>query len=417
MARGRDRTEGRGLSMGWDQPEDSSPGSPVTQVPAPSAPAPSGPAPSGPGQRGAATSSPSVRRRRLLIALGAAAALVLALLVGLPRLGEEADGPEEVAQGFLQSLVDGDLDAVRSHASTAEDSSSAALTAEVLGAATDRVRGFEILDVERDAGTATVTASLDSGTAQREVTMSLTATSAGAFSPVRWEIVPVELPEVQLSLPMGTERIEVNGIPLDVHDLAVTGNPDAPRATLQLLPGTYDFSVPVESTWLQSSTGTITVPPLLGTWRKPFDLMGHEMNDAGTQEVESLVDAALQVCLESTAEVPGQCPRGLGDGVGGWTPGSPLELRLEPVGDFLWIFSGTLADAPGGASEGGIPFAVEGFAYLLGSGDLRVELGLDRGFAMGYCVDAETGDYTGFAFFDDDIDSREVDETDAESCG
>ena len=60
---------------------------------------------------------------------------------------------------------------------------------------------------------------------------------------------------------------------------------------------------------------------------------------------------------------------------------------------------------------------MEGFAHLLGSGDLRVELGPERGFIMGYCVDAETGEYTGLAVFDDDIDSGEVDATYAKACG
>lgn len=400
MARGRGREVGRELSLGWDQPEHLAP-----RGPAPSSAAPNSTAsePSAPSAAGS-TPAPGGRRGRRLLALGAAAALVLALLIGLPRLGLGADGPEEVAREFLQAMVDGDLETVRVHVRSVPDASPAALTAEVLEAAEDRLVSAEILDVERVADTATVTARLVTSATERELVLPLQATSTGAFSPVRWEIVPIELPETLVALPIDAERIEVNGIPVEVDELDVDGNADTPRIALQLLPGTYEIAVPATSDWVEATTASVTVPAVFGAWRKPVDLGDRMLSEAGTEELERRIDETLQACTQAPAADPEPCAEGVPGELGDWSPGTLIVVEAAPLGDFLWRFSASDADGTDAT-----PVEVVGMAYLDGGGELRVRLGENSSFTYTTCVEAETGKVTGIGLVAHPEDPRSWD--------
>src|SRR5699024_5265974 len=210
---------GRALPLGWeDGPE------PATSAPRA-------------GEAEPAAARPGLSRRRLL-ALGAAVLLVLALALAVPRLLTDPAGPEQAVSEFLQAVIDGDLESVREQVEDAPDASGAALTPEILAGAEDTLRSFMIEDVEIAAGTATVTAALETGATAETSTFTLTATPGGAFSPPDWQLDPVPLPEISIVLPLGVQDVQINGTLLPQEELEIGGFMHVPQVALQVLPGT-----------------------------------------------------------------------------------------------------------------------------------------------------------------------------------
>lgn len=179
-----DRRQGRGsgqaLELGWGENTDPSAAPTVSRTSPPAA-----------GPRRASAWGRLSRRTRGLLAGASVLLLVAALVLGLPRLLTTTGGPEAVATDFLQAIVDGGIEEVREHVEHAPDASSAALTAEIFGAATGRLDSFTIDDVDVGAGTATVTATLASGSEHSTTRLALTSHAESAFAPVGWELAPV----------------------------------------------------------------------------------------------------------------------------------------------------------------------------------------------------------------------------------
>lgn len=400
----RDRRQGQAIPLGWG--EDSDP----SAAPAPSRQAP--PAPRG-GLR---------PRARRMLGVGAALLLVVALAVGLPRLLSTTSTPERVAQDFLQALVDGDADHLREHVVAAPDASGAALTTQILQSATDRIQSFEIDEVEVGAGTATVTATLDNGEEALETTLTLTPESGSAFTPVTWVLEPVEVPEFLVSLPLGAEDIVINGIPIPVEDLLVQPDSISPQIAMQLLPGTYEITVPESGPWQRPKQVTLEAPPVLGTWRKPAGNLWYDLSDAGHEEVRDQVADVLERCTASTSPVPEGCPFALPD-VSADEADEPSRqgtwvLLEEPVVDarsgdaFMWYVMSTSSgiaeftphegqgqdgepSGEAGREKQRIPVDVDAIAYVDPGGELAVETDLESGFSYAFCMDAETGEITG----------------------
>ncbi|ASK66000.1 hypothetical protein CFK39_09415 [Brachybacterium avium] len=396
--RGRDRSRGRPLPLGWDE----------EAVPADLGASTSRPVP-GPGGDGEAASAPAShgwsrlsRRSRRLIALGAVLVLVGGLLIALPRLLGAATGPEQVTREFLQAVVDGDLETVRAHTQDARGVSTAALTAEVLTGAEDRLDSFEIRHVAVEAGTATVTAALRTGTESREGTFTLTSSEVGAFSPTVWELAPVALPELQIDLTPGVQEIEIEGVTLPVEDLLMNREEHAPRIAVQLLPGTYDISVPQVTPWTEVPQRALEVPAAF----EKSEISVHDLQlvlaDDARAEVQRQADAMLEDCAASTSSIPEGCPFAAWgtqeDTPGTWTLTSSPRIESLPIAAFLWTLqgAGTAEFTPAGDAEPiEVPFTVSGTAAISGQGALQVSVPAEDSEHYGYCTDAENGYITG----------------------
>ncbi|HJG92531.1 MAG TPA: hypothetical protein K8V81_12495, partial [Brachybacterium massiliense] len=287
--RGRDREQGRGLSLGWDEAGHS-------------ATAP-GTADGGTGAPQPSPSRLSPRARRIL-AITASALLVVALTVGLPRLLTTSSAPERAVTDFLQAVVQGDAEQVREAVEDAPDASPAALTPEILGAATGGLESFEIAEVEIHGEAATVTALLHGGTSSRSVAFTLSARSDSAFAPIAWELDPVPLPEFVIDVPFGVEKMTLNGVSLPIEALEPAPPGRSPQLALQLLPGGYELSILHSSPWTQTATLALEAPMTFGAWRKPARDLQIELTEDGEQEVRDQIDADLADCLRSTSPAP-----------------------------------------------------------------------------------------------------------------
>lgn len=398
-ARGRDHGSGRALSLGWDDPAP-----PVGRAAADPDPAP---APRGSGRRG-----------RRMIALGAVLAMVLTLLIALPRLLDAATGPEQVTREFLQAVVDRDLETVRTHLADPDRPGGAALTPAILAGAEDTLEDFEIREVTTSGSTAQVTAALRTLTSSGEATFSLTATDTGAFSPAEWELDPVTLRPVTLELTFGVQEIEIAGERLPVSEIETATEDFTPRVVLSLLPGTYEITVPALPPWVSAVPLSLEVPPAFGEGVPTTGPLGVRLDEAGREEVQQQVEEILEACAEHLTSAPDDCPFAVADPAraqtgqdtgaptereGSWRITEMPEVETAPVSLFLWVVvgSGTAEFMPAGGEADGadaivVPFALENaLAAIDPGGGLTVQL-TDRSAAWtSYCVDAETGVLTG----------------------
>ncbi|ACU84136.1 hypothetical protein Bfae_02590 [Brachybacterium faecium DSM 4810] len=386
---------GRALPLGWeDGPE------PATSAPRA-------------GEAEPAAARPGLSRRRLL-ALGAAVLLVLALALAVPRLLTDPAGPEQAVSEFLQAVIDGDLESVREQVEDAPDASGAALTPEILAGAEDTLRSFMIEDVEIAAGTATVTAALETGATAETSTFTLTATPGGAFSPPDWQLDPVPLPEISIVLPLGVQDVQINGTLLPQEELEIGGFMHVPQVALQVLPGTYELSVGGEGRWVDAAEISLTAPPTFGTWRKPVPDMVPALNEAGRQEVRDQLEGMLADCVESTSPAPEGCPlaapgtepaEGGGAPEGTWTLTDPLELDIDHLGGLPWTVHGTgrAQFLPEDADEDAEPVEAEveldALVFLDVDDALQVQR-IDDHLSYTYCIDVETGEVTGMTVID-----------------
>lgn len=426
--RGPGRTIGRAMPLGWDEepapnaapdPSDTLPGTAGSDGSYGSEPAPP--------RHPHPLSRPLSRRARRLLALFSVLALLAALLLGLPRLLGGIGGPQQVTSDFLQAVIDGDLATVRAQSEDAPDASAAALTAQVLAGADDRLESFEIQHVRVEAGTATVTATLRTGTARSEATFTLTALDPGPFSPPEWELAPVVLPEFQIDLPFGSQGIEINGVAIPLSEHGTARGPSAPQIALQLLPGTYEVTLPAARPWLAAPTLTLEAPPTFEVWRTPVHGLHFTLDDDGRAEVERQLFAALEKCAAGVS-VPAGCPFALPEEnhslielpEGTWALRGPPRLDVIPTDAFLWLLhgegtaeftpAGPEADGPEGdgsgadgsgadGTEGAEPrevhYEVDAAATLDREGRLEVHMRSPGMHSYGYCVDPETGAFTG----------------------
>src|SRR5699024_8260349 len=125
---------------------------------------------------------PGRSRSRPRLELLGALAVLLALVLLLPRLLVGGAGPEQIVRAHLDALVAGDVTTVREHLDTSQEASDAALTPAVLHAAEQRVTGYTIDDVQQSGRRATVTATLHLGSTSQQATYTVSADPAGPFA-------------------------------------------------------------------------------------------------------------------------------------------------------------------------------------------------------------------------------------------
>ena len=215
---------------------------------------------------------------------------------------------------------------------------------------------FEIQHVAVEAGTATVTAELRNGTGSSEGVFTLTSSSAGAFSPTVWELAPVVLPELEIDLTFGVQEIEIEGVTFPVEDLRVERETYESRIALQLLPGTYEVTLPEVPPWLEAPQAALEVLPAFGATAAPLHSLSPTFDETSQAEVQHQIDAALEGCAARTSSIPEGCPFAVPGhaGQGAWRITHPPRVDATPVGLFLWMVhgEGTAQFTPSGESGG-----------------------------------------------------------------
>lgn len=434
QGRGRNRGQGHALELGWGESTDPSAAPTAARTPPPAAGPrsadgtggdPQQDAGKGGGPRRASAWNRLSRRTRRLLAGASVLLLVAALVLGLPRLLTTTGGPEAVATDFLQAIVDGDVEEVREHVEHTPDASGAALTAEILGGAADRLDSFTIDDVELGPETATVTATLSNGSTHTTTRLALSARADSAFAPVAWELAPVHLPEFLIDIPLGAQEIRINGVALPTTDLMLDANLYSPQIALQLLPGTYEVTLADLGPWQDAPQVTLEAPPVLGTWRKPIAELQPTLSEAGRHEVQEQVDALPQECSGTASALPVDCPFALPEGwepdgagvdasladlPGTWALDGKMDTNAEGFDRFLWSVwaTGSAEFTPDGdvgehldeEPQLRVPVEFSGVAYVHPTGEIRLNPDSPGGFGFAYCVDPETGEYLGLEIHD-----------------
>lgn len=437
-ARRRDRASGRTLSVGWEDETPPTPRTAAGHTASAGHTAPAGHAASAGHTASTAQAGPAERdrsrRNRALIAILAVLVLVGTLLIALPRLLGAASGPEQVTRGFLQAVVEGDLEAVQAHVQNTPDASTAALTAEVLAGAEDQLDSFEIQHVALKAGTATVTVELRTGADTGQGIFTLTSSDGGPFSPTVWELAPVMLPQLPLELTFGVQEIEIEGVAFPVQDLLVDREDYEPKVALQLLPGTYEVSISQVPLPVAPVHHTLQVPATFGKEGMPVHDLHLALDEDAMSEVQRRAEEVVAECTASSSSAPEGCPFAVpvdgaepgggaehggepgggaeygeerGDGAepvaenGTWTLTSPPRLVAVPVSVFLWLVvgEGTATFSPAdGAAPIEVPVSLNGVAAIDPQGDVAVRLDDPASNSFGYCTDPETHALTGAYF-------------------
>ncbi|MFJ6041990.1 hypothetical protein [Brachybacterium paraconglomeratum] len=272
-------------------------------------------------------------RRRRWWPLGGIAALVALVLV-LPQVLVGERSPETEARSFLQAILDGDTDAVREHMVEPEGGVlEAALTDQVVLAAEERVDRFTIEETTVDGDTAQVRATLQLGRRTQETTLHLTRHREGALRRPVWELEPVELPVMRVSVPVSAPAVLINGVEVPLSDEARADQAfGLVEVHLVVLPGVYQLSAPEGGEAVTPTTVRSTIPPVLGPWLNSLIEIGYELTETGEEQLGTyLIDTALAECARSTQPRPENCPFGASEevtGEGAWKILTPPQIHV-----------------------------------------------------------------------------------------
>lgn len=350
---GRDqRATGRVIAGGWDGAEERPLSGPSPSAELPAAGVPPTPAAAGP--------SPAPHRRRRWWLLGGIAAL-LALVLVLPQVLVGERSPETEARSFVQAILDADTDTVREHMVEPEDGVlDVALTDQVVLAAEERVDRFTIEETTVDGDTAQVRATLQLGRRTQETTLHLTRHREGALRRPVWELEPVELPVMRVSVPVSAPAVLINGVEVPLSDEARADQAfGLVEVHLVVLPGVYQVSAPEGGEAVTPTTVRSTIPPVLGPWLNSLIEIGYDLTDTGKEQFSTyLIDTALLECVRSTQPRPENCPFGASEevtGEGAWQILTPPQIHVAggAVGYYDAYGYGGLAEFTVTAEDGG----------------------------------------------------------------
>jgi hypothetical protein len=236
-------------------------------------------------------------------AAGGAALLVVGVAVAtVSWLNAHRFGPEAQARGYLDAVVAGDTDEVLDLAPLEGDARRALLDPEVYGAAQDRLTGYDVVDVERDGDTATVTVEVEGLEGSSRTTLDLRRAGSQKVLFDRWEVAGNGLVrEVYLAAPEGAASVTVNG-------RALGETPPGGEAAYWALPGSYEVDPYADDPWIEgAATRTVvSADPYSSTYA---ELPEPEPSDALMDEVDAALDEWLAGCMASTELEPDDCPQ------------------------------------------------------------------------------------------------------------
>jgi hypothetical protein len=262
-----------------------------------------------------------------------ALAALLALVLVLPQLLMGERGPEAEARSFLQAILDADTDTVREHmAPPADGALDVALTDQVMLASPERVDRFTIEATQIEGDSAEVTATLRLGHRTNETVLHLTRHREGMLRRSVWELDPVVLPVLRLSVPVSADSIIINDVEVELPPSSFA---DAlfgmAEVQLSALPGGYQLRAPEGGDAVTPIQARSTVPPVLGEWTASLIELDYEITVVGAGELRDfLIDEALAECAESTSTRPEHCPFSAPEGVNGegtWEILTPPQIH------------------------------------------------------------------------------------------
>ncbi|WP_139824712.1 hypothetical protein [Agreia pratensis] len=279
------------------------------------------PPPAAPAAPAATPLDPRTKKRILVGSIVGGGALVLVLLatVGLSIANGAINPPQARVTEYLDALVDGkasealalaDVDAPKADRVLLDD--------KVFAAATERITSYEITSVNTSNDVASVTAELDQDGRKSTVRFSVRSTGKQWLFFDNWKLERPDQGSIRIYAPESIEKIQVNGIDVDLTPEQRDGSVDLP-----VLPGTYEVGVADSDKWLTAKPVSKTVvagesSAVLGL-NAPA-VLEPEPSDELTSTITTQVDDYLAKCIASTTVDPENCPNSV------YAYGSPTNV-------------------------------------------------------------------------------------------
>ena len=354
-----------------------------------------------PGQEPAPAAPLSPKARKLLvgggIAVGGAFVLLVGIAIAFNVISSTVFSPEKRVEAYLGALQDGNAaEAVEISAPNAPTAQQVLLTNAIAGSAENRISSFEIVDSEEsgdDDVLVTATVVQDGVRTTRNFVVERSGRTALVFP--EWRMGETEYAYLALEIPEGASTLLVNGQEVPVESLAA----EEGYAVAAVLPGQYTVSLPEVSEFIGSEESAVFVPADPEGWYELHAAPTYTLSEAGTAEIQSQVETALDECATSTEADPEGCPfsawaSGMVEGSGSWTIGTYPTVEIEPRQEGWSVSS---YDSPGeatfayqqeGWSEDDAPtdetdsstVRVSGTAVLAEDGTLTVDISEDSGW-------------------------------------
>lgn len=259
---------------------------------------------------------------------------VIGLLgIALPWLLLRHEGPEDVAREYLDAVISGDMETVRRHVSPVSGTLDTAINAAVHQATAGGIADYVIDRVDLHGTSAEVTATLRNRREQHRTVLRLHATAAGPFSPVTWELAPVQLPILSISPLTGTDSILLNGQLLEIPEVLFSERgANRMGVVLHVLPGSYAIELPPAQPPLTPRTRVIYVPPVLGQWQTGMIDIDYLLSLPAEARVRSVIRAEIARCAQSSSPQPAGCPFAVDlpvGTIGSWTVTQQPEIEYK----------------------------------------------------------------------------------------
>ncbi|MGP9745380.1 hypothetical protein [Brachybacterium sp. AOP29-B2-41] len=308
--------------------------------------------PAGQEQAPAAPLSPKARKLMIGggIAVGGAFVLLVGIAIAFNVISSTVFSPEKRVEAYLGALQDGDAaTAVEISAPNAPTAQQVLLTNAIAGSAENRISGFEIVDSEEsgdDSVRVTAKVVQDGVSTTRNFFVERNGRTALVFP--EWRMGETEYAYLELQIPEGASTILVNSQEVAVESLAAEGG----YAVAAVLPGQYTVSLPEVSEFIGSEESPVFVSADPEGWYELFAAPTYTLTEAGTAEVQSQVDTALDECAKSTESAPESCPfeawaSRMVEGSGSWTIDTYPTVEIEPTQEGWSVSS---YDSPGEAT-------------------------------------------------------------------
>ena len=279
-----------------------------------------------------------IRTRSRLRTTIATITVIGLLSIALPWLLLRHEGPDDVTREYLDAVISGDMETVRRHVRPVDGTLDTAITAAVHQATAGGIASYTIDRVDLRSTSAEVTATLRNRREEHRTVLRLHATSAGPFSPVTWELDPIQLPILTISPLTGTDSLLLNGQLLEIPEVLFSER-GANRigVVLHVLPGSYAIELPPPQPPMTSRPRVIYVPPVLGQWQTGMIDVDYGLSPPAEARVRSVIRSEIAQCAESTSPRPPGCPFAvdLPEGtVGSWSVTQQPEIDyVNMLGD------------------------------------------------------------------------------------
>jgi hypothetical protein len=288
-------------------------------------------------------------KKRMLVMLSVAVAVVVLTAGSLVAVNAVKAGPDKLVREYVQALVDGDAEkALAILDPNIPNEERGLLTNEVFGAAKNRIEGFSVLSSRVSGESALVHVELRQGGRKQEQTFSLFK-NRPEFLDDHWKLGAIPLQRVAISADAAVPSLSVNGVAVPTRQ----ENPSAFSTyfSAPAFPGSYSVGLPEGEKHLAAAQQEVLVAIGSATQAPEGAKLTVTASESLRAETSRQVDAALSACAKSTDMEPQGCPFSrfaFGDVRNvKWSITSEPDYTMERSFDGTWRLSG---GTPGEAS-------------------------------------------------------------------